>query len=198
MGRYRKESFPDATEQDDDGLALWEKVAQTVKRSSPQQALQSAKSQTKSKITVKMEPQIDNWQPVQVRPAKAKKIPAETEPADFRVGKTSGIDRSSARRLQRGQIQIEDKLDLHGLSQEQAHKQLVSFISQAIQRNFRNVLIITGKGREGNGVLRQKVPTWLKDAPLVQYINAISYAQPQDGGKGALYIRLKRQRRETT
>ena len=55
-------------------------------------------------------------------------------------------------------------------------------------------LIITGKGREGHGILRQKVPLWLKDTPLCHHLNAISYAQPKDGGTGALYIRLKRQR----
>ena len=197
MGRYRKESSLETAELDNDGLALWEKVAQSVKKSKPQETFQSAKSKIKPKIALKAETRTDNLQPAQIDPAKANKGSAETEPADFRIGKKSGIDRSSARRLQRGQIQIEDKLDLHGLSQQQAHKRLVSFITQAVQLNFRNVLIITGKGREGHGVLRRQVPIWLKDAPLLQYINAISYAQPHDGGTGALYIRLRRQRRET-
>ena len=65
-----------------------------------------------------------------------------------------------------------------------------------MQKNFRHVLIITGKGRDGHGILREKVPEWLKDAPLCYHLNAISFAQPKDGGKGALYIRLKRQREE--
>ena len=91
---------------------------------------------------------------------------------------------------------IEDRLDLHGLTQEQARKEVKAFIGSAVLNNLRHVLIITGKGRDGHGVLREKVPEWLKDSPLCFQINAISYAQPKDGGKGALYIRLKRQREE--
>ena len=98
--------------------------------------------------------------------------------------------------MKRGQVSIEDRLDLHGLSQEQARKEVKAFIRSAVQNNFRYVLIITGMGRDGHGILREKVPEWLKDAPLCHHLNAISYAQPKDGGKGALYIRLKRQREE--
>ena len=82
---------------------------------------------------------------------------------------------------------IEDRLDLHGLSQEQAHKKLSAFIGRVVQQNFRHVLIITGKGRDGHGILRHKVPEWLKDAPLCNHVNAISYAQPKDGGEGAIH-----------
>tara|TARA_B100000900_G_C20513164_1_gene688892 strand:+ start:102 stop:680 length:579 start_codon:yes stop_codon:yes gene_type:complete len=188
MGRYRKDSSLEPAEQQDDGQVLWEKVAKTVKKRNRQLSPKSAKQKTKVKS------QSDNFQSVNSVTKKTRTIPAAVELADFRIGETSGIDRSSARRLQRGQFRIEDRLDLHGSSQQQAHKQLISFISRAVQQNFRHVLVITGKGREGYGILRQQVPTWLKDLPLRQYINAISYAQPQDGGTGALYIRLKRQR----
>ena len=196
MRRYRKDISPELAGQLDEGQALWEKVAQTVKRRNFQQSLQPEKQQRKAKRVSKVNPQTGSLQPVQSVPEKAKTLSAETMPADFRIGEIRGIDRSSARRLQRGQMPIEDRLDLHGLTKEQAHKQLISFISRAAQRNIRNVLIITGKGRDGHGILRQQVPIWLKDEPLRQYVNAISYAQPQDGGTGALYIRLKRQRGE--
>ena len=196
MRRYRKDISPELAGQLDEGQALWEKVAQTVKRRNLQQSLQPEKQQRKAKRVSKVNPQTGSLQPVQSVPEKAKTLSAETMPADFRIGEITGIDRSSARRLQRGQMPIEDRLDLHGLTKEQAHKQLISFISRAAQRNIRNVLIITGKGRDGHGILRQQVPIWLKDEPLRQYVNAISYAQPQDGGTGALYIRLKRQRWE--
>ena len=196
MRRYRKDIPPELAGQLDEGQALWERVAQTVKRRNLQQSLQPEKQQRKAKRVSKVNPQTGYSQPIQSVPEKAKTLSSETKPADFRIGEITGIDRSSARRLQRGQMQIEDRLDLHGLTREQARKQLISFISRAVQRNIRNVLIITGKGRDGHGILRQQVPIWLKDEPLRQYVNAISYAQPQDGGTGALYIRLKRQRGE--
>lgn len=196
MGRYRKDSSPEFAGQHGEDQALWEKVAETVKKMNPQQALQPEKQQRKVKRVLRANSQLDYLKSVQSASEKAKIASAETTLADFRIGEISGIDRSSARRLQRGQIQIEAKLDLHGLSQEQAHKKLISFISWAVQCKFRNVLIITGKGHEGQGILRQQVPIWLKGGPLRQHVNAISYAQPQDGGTGALYIRLKRQRGE--
>ena len=194
MGRYRKNSSSEPTRRQDDSQELWEKVSQTVKKLNPQPALQMAKQETETRTGPIVKKKKNRMQSVQPVSAKTGTISVEMKPADFRVGETAGIDKSSARRLQRGQLQIEDRLDLHGLSQEQAHKQLIRFINQGVQKNFRHVLIITGKGREGHGILRQQVPLWLKDTPLRQHINAISYAQPQDGGTGALYIRLKRQR----
>ena len=196
MGRYRKDSPSEPAGQQVDGQDLWEKVAKTVKKRNLRKAFQPVKQQIKAKTSLKANPQTDYQNSVQVVSKKAKTVSVDANLSDFRIGEVSGIDRSSARRLQRGKMQIEDRLDLHNMSQEQAHKQLIGFISRAVQQNFRNVLIITGKGHEGQGILRQQVPKWLKDVPLRQHINAISYAQPQDGGTGALYIRLKRQRGE--
>ena len=196
MGRNGKDIPLDPTGRRDDDNILWEKVTQSVKRMKPQPAFQTPKQREGRKTG----PPKTSWtvrsQSVQTVKGEAKKSPDKTMPADFRLGETSGIDRTSARRMQRGQVPIEDRLDLHGLSQEQAQKKVKAFISSAVQKNFRHVLIITGKGRDGHGVLREKVPEWLKDAPLCYHLNAISYAQPKDGGKGALYIRLKRQREE--
>ena len=191
MGHNCKDIPLEPTGRYDDDKILWEKVTQSVRRMNPQSAFQALKQREDLKIGPLKTSWTDRSQSVQTSQAKAK-----TMPADFRLGETSGIDRSSARRMQRGQVSIEDRLDLHGLSQEQALKEVKAFISSAVQKNFRHVLIITGKGRDGHGILREKVPLWLKDAPLCYHLNAISYAQPKDGGKGALYIRLKRQREE--
>ena len=196
MGRNRDNTPSDPTKQRDDDWLLWEKVTQSVKKIKPQSVFQPLKQRIQSKTGSKTKGQTGQFQSVQAGQVKAIIAPVKTKPADFRLGDKSGIDRSSARRLQRGQLLIEDRLDLHGLSQEQAHKKLNAFIGRAVQENLRNVLIITGKGRDGHGILRHKVPEWLKDAPLCHHVNAISYAQPKDGGKGALYIRLKRQREE--
>ena len=200
MGRYRKNSpsrcpQPKPGPSSDDDAALWEQVTQTVTELPSRRDMVSLPDDVRA-IDV---PATANPDIVQKPAAKPQPftLPAKTNhsrPADLRLGEHSGIDRSNARRLQRGQMALEDRLDLHGLSKEQAHKRLVAFISRAVQQNLRHVLVITGKGRDGQGVLRHEVPLWLKDAPLAVYINAISHAQPQDGGTGALYIRLKRKR----
>ena len=196
MGHDGKDIPLDPTWRHDDDKILWDKVTQSVRKMNPQPVFQTPKQRRGPKTGPLKTSWTDRSQFVQTRQEKAKITSVKTMPADFRLGEKTGIDRTSARRMQRGQVTIEDRLDLHGLSQEQAQKEVKAFISSAVQKSFRHVLIITGKGRQGHGILREKVPEWLKDAPLCYHLNAISYAQPKDGGKGALYIRLKRQREE--
>ena len=195
MGHNGKDISLDAAGRHDDEI-LWEKVTQSVRRMNPQPAFQTPKHIGASKTGPLKTSRTHRSQFFQTSRGKAKTSPNETMLADFRLGERSGIDRTSARRMQRGQVPIEDRLDLHGLSQEQAQKKVKAFIGSAVKKSFRHVLIITGKGRDGHGILREKVPQWLKGAPLCYHLNAISYAHPKDGGKGALYIRLKRQREE--
>ena len=196
MGHNGKDIPLNPTGRHEDDKILWEKVTQSVRRMNPQPAFQTPKQKEGLKTGLVKTSWTNRSQSAQTGQVKAKISPDKTMPADFRLGETSGIDRTSARRMQRGQVPIEDRLDLHGLTQEQAQKEVKAFIGTAVQKNFRHVLIITGKGRDGHGILREKVPEWLKDAPLCNHLNAISHAHPKDGGKGALYIRLKRQREE--
>ena len=106
-------------------------------------------------------------------------------------------------RLPRPQPQAQyQKLDLHGMTQENAYHALVVFITKAQQQGIKRVLIITGKGREvqddnwwsweSPGVLKREVPKWLNSQPLKSKITHITPASPRDGGDGALYVYLKR------
>jgi len=119
-----------------------------------------------------------------------------TQPADFRIGNYAGIDKSNARRLRQGRAEIEDMIDLHGMTQPEALAKLRQFVQRAAFAGKRTILVITGKGPAGQGVLRARVPEWLKERPLSQLVIAISDAQPADGGTGALYVRLKRKIRQ--
>ena len=107
----------------------------------------------------------------------------------------SGLDRRNAQRLKRGQMAIEARLDLHGMTQVEAHGALARFIARSFGEGRRAVLVITGKGmRDGEGVLRRAVPRWLDDPALRPMILAREEAQPRHGGAGALYVLLRRQR----
>ena len=108
----------------------------------------------------------------------------------------TGLDRRSAQRLKRGQMAIEARLDLHGLSQDEAHRALHRFIARMHDEGRRAVLIITGKGaRDGvGGVLRQGVPRWLAEPACRASILAVEEAQSRHGGGGALYVLLRRRR----
>lgn len=106
------------------------------------------------------------------------------------------LDRRTAERLRRGQIPIEQELDLHGLTQEESLGALENFLSGALSKGQRCVLVITGKGtaREGGGVLRTMIPGWLAEGRYREWILAVETAQPRHGGEGALYVLLRRDR----
>ncbi|MDE0202848.1 MAG: Smr/MutS family protein, partial [Rhodospirillaceae bacterium] len=81
----------------------------------------------------------------------------------------AGLDRRTARRLKRGQLPAEARLDLHGRTQDQAHDSLRDFIQESRMARRRCVLVITGKGSVASGkggVLRQMVPRWLNEPAL--------------------------------
>jgi len=91
-------------------------------------------------------------------------------------------------------MQIEARLDLHGMTQAEAHQALHAFIERQARLGARCLLVITGKGRGGDGVLRAALPGWLNAGPIRAKVLAIFPAQPKDGGSGAVYVYLKRQR----
>ena len=111
-------------------------------------------------------------------------------------GAAPGVDKRTADNLRRGRMSIEARIDLHGLTQAEAHRALTAFVDGQQSAGRRCVLVVTGKGawREGGGVLREAVPRWLNEPALRQKVLSFSYAQPKDGGEGALYILLRRLR----
>ncbi|MBL26538.1 MAG: DNA mismatch repair protein MutS [Rhodospirillaceae bacterium] len=113
-------------------------------------------------------------------------------------GNAPGLDKRSAQRLRRGRYEVDDRIDLHGMTQDRAHAALNAFINASYSRGHRCVLVITGKGGLGpsgeGGVLRRSVPRWLNEAPVRASVLAFQPAQPRDGGEGALYVLLRRRR----
>lgn len=105
-----------------------------------------------------------------------------------------GIDRRTLTRIKRGELGVDARLDLHGLTQEAAHRALVRFIAAAAADGARLALVITGKGRGGEGVLRAAVPRWLAEPAMHARIVAVTPAPPQLGGDGALCVLLRRAR----
>jgi DNA-nicking Smr family endonuclease len=91
-------------------------------------------------------------------------------------------------------MEIDARIDLHGLTQAAAHRELQSFLAASIERGRRMLLVITGRGPGGEGVLRLNVPRWLKEGGFGAHILAVSQAQARHGGDGALYVLLRRRR----
>ncbi|HSA80450.1 MAG TPA: Smr/MutS family protein [Geminicoccaceae bacterium] len=104
------------------------------------------------------------------------------------------LDRRTWLRLKRGQVELEQTLDLHGQTQDQAHRRLRAFVAEAQAGGRRCVLVVTGKGLETGGTLRHMVPRWLNEEPNRARVLAYAPAQPRHGGSGALYVLLRRRR----
>jgi len=132
--------------------------------------------------------------PLERRPAPPVK-PTAALPS-LAAGTSADVDARTMDRLRRGRLRPEARLDLHGLTQDEAHRALNRFIARAQSSGVRSLIIITGKGRvsEGGGVLRNQVPQWLNAPDIRPSILAFSPAQPRDGGAGALYVLLRRRR----
>jgi DNA-nicking Smr family endonuclease len=106
--------------------------------------------------------------------------------------KPTGLDGATKRKLEKGEIAPAAKLDLHGLTEAAAHGTLLTFLAAAHRRGDRLVLIVTGKGEAGRGVLKQMVPRWLDEAPMAKLIADKRWAHKRHGGEGALYVYLRK------
>lgn len=112
------------------------------------------------------------------------------------------IHKKDIQKLKTRKTPIDARLDLHGMSRNGAYDSLKNFIINAYKRNLKCVLIITGKGnaKHGNvplleqthGILKMSVPQWLAEPEFHPYILSYSWAKPKDGGEGALYVILRR------
>jgi DNA-nicking Smr family endonuclease len=107
---------------------------------------------------------------------------------------THVLDRPTLDKLSRGKLPIEGRVDLHGMTQSEAHALLLSFLQRAHASGVRYVLVITGKGFSsgGDGVLKRQVPAWLSTPPFRALVSSHDLAARNHGGEGALYIRLRK------
>ena len=135
------------------------------------------------------------------------KTDAKIEPKKSPAGKTSvkkpaektlppleTIEQKARRRLARGHVPIDGRLDLHGLTAAEAQAALGGFIHRAVAQNHVWLLVITGKGTRGEGVLRRNLPDWLAAPDMARHVVACAPSAPAHGGGGAFYLRLRKAR----
>ena len=166
----------------DEDRVLWSLVARTAK---PLKGTSVVAEPTIEPIT--MEEALAEDAAASARPATTPaKRQAQTQP--------TALDRPTRDKLSAGKLPIEGRVDLHGLTQQQAHALLLSFLSRAHAGGVRYVLVITGKGSSsgGEGVLRRAVPGWLATPAFRGLVSSHDLAARNHGGEGALYIRLRR------
>jgi DNA-nicking Smr family endonuclease len=106
-----------------------------------------------------------------------------------------GIEPNRRHRIAREREDIGARLDLHGMDQVRARTVLEGFLANAFHEGWRAVLVITGKGVQGDGILKRRAPEWLAAPHLAHIVAGISDAARHHGGEGALYVALKRKPR---
>lgn len=114
---------------------------------------------------------------------------------EFIAHKQSGISNKTLRKLRKGQYNVEAKLDLHGMTIEEARTAVSQFLRYCMQERMRVVLIIHGKGHHSETpILKNKLNHWLRE---IKIILAFCSATPIHGSRGATYVLLKRTTEET-
>ena len=143
-------------------------------------------------------------------PRASTRVPAPP-PKPAQAPPLAALDRRKARHIGSGRIEVEARIDLHGLRQSEAHSTLRRFLMEAHAKGRRWVLVITGKGgpqrrgaaaddvgyggEEERGVLRRNVPRWLAEPELRAIVVGFTEAAVRHGGEGALYVQLRRRER---
>ena len=136
------------------------------------------------------------------KPASEPFLPPYQAPLPSAVLPDKAVDPAIRRKVTRGRIDIDGRIDLHGMTQTEARSALHQFIHARFNRGDRTVLVITGKGvRTDNdyiaamterGVLRTMLPIWLNEPSLAPMVSGWSIAARGHGGEGAWYVRLRR------
>lgn len=182
---------------------LWARVAETAIPMSPKLA-KPAPRPAKTKVIEPQSPRaISSFrlgEQATPRPAKHNLAPSLE---DHFAKAAVAMDKKAFTRLKQGRLSPEARIDLHGMTLDQAHPALNRFILDSHARGRRLVLVITGKGKMKDtgdpiptriGVLRHQVPHWFQQHPLKPLILQVAQASQKHGGSGAYYVYLRRTR----
>lgn len=195
----------------DEDRAAWARVAESATPLRPVQAVpmpDPAPPAAAAPLRPDPAASLPALPPLVRRPPPEPKLRVDRVPplAERLAAQPPQLDGARQRRLARGQMDPEARIDLHGLTRDQARAALTGFLLGARARGERLVLAITGKGREGDGrddlapiprkpgAIRHDLPHWLGQAPLRALVLDVRPAHRRHGGGGAFYIYLRRQR----
>ena len=180
--------------------ALWENVRRTVSplRNSTVNTVPETDEQTIEDVfgTPPSERNVPARAPLSSRPAAVPPFlpPYQARPRPALPTSPGRIDDVTARKLRKGRLEIDARIDLHGMSEFEAHERLYRFLVNAKADGCRLVLVITGKGARSGGILRNTVPRWLGEAGFRALVSGCRPAHLVHGGEGALYVRMRRTR----
>ncbi len=207
MEGRRRRRFPSKEE-----LELWAKV---TRRDEPLARKRRAVLQTHApqppEAAIPAKPRQELAEVQNPPPQPAVKPSAKTMNRPAALAPPEPFDPRAAKRIARGRHEIDARLDLHGLRQQDAYAALRRFLARCQAEGHRHVLIITGKGAsaeaeanrdfwtsEERGVLRRLVPHWLSEPSMRTHVVSFTESSMKHGGSGALYVTIRKSPRSRT
>ncbi|MGE0741486.1 MAG: Smr/MutS family protein [Hyphomonadaceae bacterium] len=170
MSKSKRELHPEEKK-------LWRRVAATVKTRRPLSADDEPTAPpSKGVVALRSAP------------------PTAPEPRPAHKPSPPPANRANEKRIRRGKIEIGATLDLHGHTQESGRAALGRFLAAAHRRGDGAVIVVTGVGRGGAGILKQRLPDWLAEPAMRSLISGYAPAHRTHGGAGAFYVFIKRPR----
>jgi DNA-nicking Smr family endonuclease len=174
---------------------LWSVVARTVRPLRPSAPGSGMPGQKQAPAVTEQNTIVPETTPRPVRKAAAKAATPNPRPPGPPA--LSPIMRKEKQKLARGHATIDVRIDLHGMTQTEAHAALRNLLQRSQANGAKFVLVITGKGQpnasfNGRGVLRRQVPQWLALPEFRRYVAGFDVANTGHGGDGALYVRLRK------
>lgn len=182
-----------------DEQRLWAKIAATAKPLKGKQAPAAPVARTATDLASRPDPAAS--------PAPAKTPAKRRAPHPVLNGRLADppappvlAEISGDKRVRRGRVEVDARIDLHGHTQMQARGALKGFLVHLRERGGRVGLVITGKGdprlraygHDAPGVLRRMLPEWLSEPDLRAMVSGYASAHPRHGGAGAYYVFVKR------
>jgi DNA-nicking Smr family endonuclease len=190
--------------------ALWEHAARTLKPIKGKGRVHAAQ-ETDAPAAPPRPPSHEKAEKAPVHRASATPQRVSARAATPAAPPLSDLDRRKARKIGTGRVEIDGRIDLHGMRQAEAHAALRRFLMRAYAEGRRWLLVITGKGaplrrgedeeglvsvrEEERGVLKRNVPRWLAEPELRSIVVGFTTAAIRHGGDGALYVQLRRRDR---
>jgi DNA-nicking Smr family endonuclease len=184
-----------------DEANLWRKVARSTK---PYKALPDAVPiATQAPLTSPAPAKAPELPHMALKRAKAARLVATSarKPLSSKPSPTPVADASGHKKVRRGKLDIDARIDLHGMRQIEAQTVLAGIIARTRANCGRCVLVVTGKGRPIDpgedfitpqpGVIRRRLPEWLSGVGIREHVSGFAPANAKDGGSGAFYVLLK-------
>jgi DNA-nicking Smr family endonuclease len=186
-----------------DEAKLWQRVAKTTKAYKSLLPAES-KASVLDVSAVAKTPAAPELLHVALKRAKAARLgpkKADLKPAAKKPIGALVADASGHKKVRRGKLEIDGRIDLHGMRQIEAHAALAAKIARTRANHGRCILVVTGKGSPIDpgedfitpqpGVIRRRLPEWLNGPGMREHVSGFAPASAKDGGTGAFYVLLK-------